>query len=125
MRDFTGSEKRSLDAQLTVFVNDGKQFRKPARLNTALQLAAGSSELRQPFLQIRPGRKGFPGDVLIHMDGRLQRRLLSKRGDQLRMADADAGIEVPEETRIVVADQNGDDVLLVNEREVRHVRFRR
>ncbi|MFN3243424.1 MAG: FG-GAP repeat domain-containing protein [Planctomycetota bacterium] len=125
MRDFTGSEKRTLDAQLTVFGNDGKQFRKPPTLNAALQLEAGSRELRQPFLRVRPGRKGFPGDVLIHVGGRLERRLLSRRGDQLRMADADASTEVPDATRIQVADRFGDDLLLVTEREVRHVRFRR
>ncbi|MGC6486985.1 MAG: FG-GAP repeat domain-containing protein [Planctomycetota bacterium] len=125
MRDFTGSEKRTLDAQLTVFGCDGARFQKPPKLNVALQLATGDRRSRQPFLLVRPGRKGFPGDVLLRVDGAVERRLLGRQGDRLRLAAADARVPAAAGTAVQSADRIGDELLLRSGDEVRHVRFRR
>ena len=67
----------------------------------------------------------MPGDVLVAGEARLERRLLGRRSGSLRLADADAQAQVPDGARVLVADELGDDVLILTEREVRHVRFRR
>jgi len=125
MRDFTGSEKRTLDAQLTVFGCDGASFVKPPKLNVAIQLGAGDRRSRQPFLLVRPGRRGFPGDVLLRVDGAVERRLLGRRDGRLRLADADGSTPAASGTTVLSADPVGDELLLLNGDEVRHVRFRR
>ena len=125
MRDFTGSEKRTLDAQLTVFGCDGASFVKPPKLNVAIQLGAGDRRSRQPFLLVRPGRRGFPGDVLLRVDGAVERRLLGRRDGRLRLADADGSAPAASGTTVLSADPVGDELLLLNGDEVRHVRFRR
>jgi hypothetical protein len=125
MRDFTGSEKRTLDAQLTVFGCDGDRFQKPPKLNVAIELGTGGRRSRQPFLRVRPGKKGFPGDVLLRVDGAVERRLLGRQGDRLRLADADASVPAAAGTSVQSADRIGDELLLRSGDEVRHVRFRR
>ena len=124
MRAFTGSTKATLDAQLTVFEIDGAAFVQPAALNVPLQIAVGSRGT-SPVVRVRPGRRGVPGDVLVAGEARLERRLLGRRSGSLRLADADAQAQVPDGARVLVADELGDDVLILTEREVRHVRFRR
>lgn|GEM_PF-5790059 len=113
-----------LEAQLTVFLNDGDGFGRRPQLNVALQLS-GAKSRRQPVVRVRPGRGGMPGDVLTLANGRLERRLLAKRGDQLRLAAADAGADVPKTAQVEIVDRYGDDLLILQQAEVRHVRFRR
>jgi len=125
MRDFTGSEKRTLDAQVTVFGCDGASFEKPPKLNVAIQLGAGDRRSRQPFLLVRPGKKGFPGDVLLRVDGAVERRLIGRRSGRLRLADADGSAPAASGTLVRSADPVGEELLLVSGDEVRLVRFRR
>jgi hypothetical protein len=124
MRAFTGATKATLDAQLTIFELDGPSFVRPAVLNVPLQVAAGRRGVG-PLVRVRPGRNGAPGDVLIGAGARLERRLLGRRSGRLRLANADASAGISDGARVVVADSVGDDVLVVTDREVRHVRFRR
>ena len=81
--------------------------------------------MREPFVYVRPGKRGFPGDVLALAGKRLERRLLSKAGGGLTMAAADASAEVPSRSLIQVTDDAGDDVLITVRGELRHLRFRR
>jgi hypothetical protein len=129
MRDFTGETASALDAQLSLFRNDGAGFGREALLVKALPLAAGERRLSPPFLVVRPARAGATADVLLHVDGHVERRPLTKSGDGLRLEDATARAAVPENARVVATDAGDDsddvEVLIVTEREVRHVRFAR
>ena len=99
--------------------------RAPPKLNVALQLGIGGSRSRQPFLLVRPGKKGFPGDVLLRVDGAVERRLIGRRSGRLRLADADGSAPAASGTLVRSADPVGDELLLVSGDEVRLVRFRR
>jgi hypothetical protein len=120
----TQRDDASLDGQLTVFTNEGGSFAKRPSLNVALPLTS-TKEMREPFVYVRPGKRGFPGDVLALSGKRLERRLLSKSDGGLRLASADVGAEVPGRSLIQVVDDAGDDVLITVRGELRHLRFRR
>jgi hypothetical protein len=133
MRDFTGETAIALDAQLSLFRNDGAGFKTPALLTKALSLAAGDQRLSPPFLVVRPARRGASADVLLHVDGHVERRPLVPSGDSLRLGSATARTAVPENARVVatdaVAERDGEhddvEVLIVTDGEVRHARFAR
>ncbi|MEC8653715.1 MAG: VCBS repeat-containing protein [Planctomycetota bacterium] len=120
----TQRDDASVDGQLTVFANEDGAFAKRPSLNVALPLTS-TKEMREPFVYVRPGKRGFPGDVLALAGKRLERRLLSKAGGGLTMAAADASAEVPSRSLIQVTDDAGDDVLITVRGELRHLRFRR
>lgn len=124
MANLTSPQAASFDAQLTMYHNDGKGFVMPSLLSKQLPLVT-NSELKRPFLLVRPGRRGRPGDVLMHTDGHLERRFLNLKDNALTMAQADARTPVPEKSTILLADQLGDDILILTGNEVRHVSFRR
>lgn len=124
MANLTNPLGGSFEAQLTIYGNSGKQFETPSLLSQPLPLAT-DKRLKKPFLLVRPGRRGRPGDVLLHMDGHLERRFLILKNKELQLAASDARTPVPDDARLIVADRIGDDILIVTEREVRHVRFRR
>ena len=114
----------AFEAQLSIYGNSGKQFDTPSMLSVPLPLDTNKN-LQKPFLLVRPGRRGRAGDVLLLIDGHLERRFLNLKDQQLQLAAADARVKVPEDARILVVDEFGDDVLILTEAEVRHVRFRR
>lgn len=124
MSAITNPTATSLDAQLTVYDFDGRKLVTPAMLTKPMPLAT-NSRLRKPFLMVRPGRRGRAGDVVMHKDGNVERRFLNGKNGSLRMAKSDAAAPTSEKSRIVVADELGDDILIVTGSEVRHVRFRR
>ena len=124
MRDFTGEAATSLDAQLTVFRNDGGKFVKPAMLARPLPLAAGESRLAPPFLVVRPQQNG-KADVLLHVDGQLERRPLEPRGDRLRLRAADDRVAIPDGARLWIADADANAIMIVTDGEVQHVRLPR
>lgn len=124
MANLTSPQAASFDAQLTMYHNNGKAFVTPSLLSKQLPLVT-NSELKEPFLLVRPGRRGRPGDVLLHTNGHLERRFLNLKGKQLTMAKADARTPVPEKATILLADELGDDILILTGNEVRHVSFRR
>lgn len=124
MSALTGGKSESFEAQLNIFRGDGKQFVKPSMLSLPLPLTTNSS-LSQPFLIVRPGRRGRAGDVLLHIGNNLERRFLNRSGEQLELAAADSRTPVPKKARILLADAIGDEILILDGEEVRHVRFRR
>lgn len=124
MANLTSPKTASFDAQLTMYRNDGGAFVTPSLLSKQLPLVT-DSRLRKPFLVVRPGRRGRPGDVLLHTNGHIERRFLNLKGKQLTMAKADARAPVPKRASILVADLIGDDILILTDGEVRHVSFRR
>jgi hypothetical protein len=63
--------------------------------------------------------------VLLHINGNIERRFLNAKNTQLQLASSDARTPVPPKSRLLVADEIGDDILIVTGNEVRHVRFRR
>ena len=124
MRAFGGGDSSALDAQLTIFANEGDAFARRPKLNVALPLSSGRRG-RELLLRVRAGKSGEPGDVVLVTDGRLERRPLTIRGDQLGLADADATVKLPKDARVDVLDENADELLVVTRSEIRHVRFRR
>ena len=124
MANLASPQAAAFDAQVTMYRNDGKAFVTPSILSKQLPLVT-NSELREPFLLVRPGRRGRPGDVLLHKSGHLERRFLNLKGEQLTMAKPDARTPVPDGATIVLADLLGDDILILTDAELRHVSFRR
>ena len=124
MRAFGGGDNNALDAQLTIFANEGDVFARRPKLNVALPLSSGRRG-RELLLRVRAGRGGALGDVVLVTDGRLERRALTSRGAQLGLADADAAVRLPEGARVDVLDDEADELLIVTRSEIRHVRFDR
>lgn len=124
MANITSLKSSSFDAQLNIYRNSGQQFVTPSLLSRPLPLVT-NSRLQKPFLIVRPGRRGRPGDVLLHIDGHIERRFLNIKNKALQMAKSDARSPVPEKSTILVADEFGDDLLIISSSEVRHLRFRR
>lgn len=124
MANLTNPKAASFDGQLTIYRNDGKAFVTPSLLTKQMPLAT-DAQLRRALLVVRPGRRGRPGDVLIHTNGNLERRFLNLKGAQLTMGKADAKTPISKGANILVIDEYGDDLLIVNGSEVRHVSFRR
>lgn len=122
--ELTGGEGASLDAQLTIYAGDGDGFAKKPILNVAVKLGS-SRATRQPLVFVRSGRRGVPGDVLLRTSDQLERRLLARSSGGLRLAAPDRSVRVSGSSRVLVADEDGDDVLVIDGAEVRHVRFRR
>ncbi|MFK7740429.1 MAG: FG-GAP repeat domain-containing protein [Planctomycetota bacterium] len=123
-----GSDSGTAEVQLNIFGNDGSSFQKQALLLKPLPLSKNAGRFSRPFLRVRPGRRGFPGDVLLHAGGgggELEQRLLKADGDALELGKTIARVAIPDDFRIVALDPLGDDLLLVADHEVRHVRFRR
>lgn len=135
MREFLGDKASALDAQLSVFRNDGTQFVRPPLLAQALPLAAIQAQRGPVFLTARAGRAGRAGDVLLYIDGGIERRPLVASGERMRLGAANGRFAMPQPTapadqqtpgpRIVVADPEGDDILLLIGSEVRHLGFTR
>ena len=124
MANITSLKSSSFDAQLNIYRNSGEQFVTPSLLSRPLPLVT-NSRLQKPFLIVRPGRRGRPGDVLLHIDGHIERRFLNIKNKALQMSKSDARSPVPEKSTILVADKIGDDLLIITSTEVRHLRFRR
>jgi len=124
MASITNPNASSFDAQVNIYDFDDSKFVTPSMLSRPMPLVT-NSRLKKPFLIVRPGRRGRAGDVLLHIDGNIERRFLNAKGNQLKMASSDARSTVPAKGRILVADAIGDDILIVTASEVRHVRFRR
>jgi len=124
MANLTNPKAASFDAQLTMYRNDGKAFATPSLLTKQMPLAT-DAQLRRALLIVRPGRRGRPGDVLMHTNGNLERRFLNLKGKQLTMAKADAKTPISKDAKVLVIDKYGDDILIVTGSEVRHVSFRR
>jgi len=118
MKRLTAAEATELDAQLTIFPGRDGGFARPASFNRAVPLFAGSSSLAQPFARVRRG------SLLMRVQGALERRPLERDGDRLRMGDATARVTVTDEERVREFGDADDELLLVSEHEVRHVRFR-
>lgn len=124
MRALTGDSATAIDAQLSVFRGDGSGFARPALVSQALPLEPGPQGQSEPFVFARPGTGGRPGAVLVRADGSLQLRPLAPRGSRLRLLAATARVAVPKAARIVAMAEDGAEVLVLAEREVRHVRLR-
>lgn len=120
--DLPGSKSATLEVQLNVFANVGDGFAPQPNLARVLPLTATSG--RRPFLQVRPGRRDVPGDVLMLRDGELQQRFLKRDGDALSLGSVAAKVAVPDDARVVY-DAAADELLVMTDHEVRHVRFRR
>ena len=124
MRAFGGGDSSALDAQLTIFANEGDVFARRPKLNVALPLSSGRRG-RELLIRVRAGRDGALGDVVLVADGRLERRPLTSRGAKLGLGDADATVKLPEGARVDVLDDEADELVVVTRSEIRHVRFRR
>ena len=124
MRAFGGGDSSALDAQLTIFANEGDVFARRPKLNVALPLSSGRRG-RELLLRVRAGRDGALGDVVLVADGRLERRPLTSRGAKLGLGAADATVKLPEGARVDVLDDEADELVVVTRSEIRHVRFRR
>lgn len=124
MSALTNPKASSFDAQLNVYNFEGGKFVTPSMLSRPMPLMT-DTRLKKPFLIVRPGRRGRAGDVLMHINGHVERRFLNAKNKQLTLASSDARSPVPAKSRIMVADEIGDDILIVTGNEVRHVRFRR
>tara|TARA_R110002072_G_scaffold174303_5_gene329526 strand:+ start:27344 stop:28855 length:1512 start_codon:yes stop_codon:yes gene_type:complete len=124
MAKLTGSGNGSFDAQVSIYGNQDGQFVTPSMLSRALPLAT-NAKLKKPFFVVRPGRRGRAGDILMLLDGHLERRFMNAKNNELTLAPPDARTPVPDEARVLLCDALGDNILLVTGSEVRHLRFRR
>ena len=124
MANLTNPQAASLTAQLTMYRNVGGAFVTPYLLSKQLTLTT-DSRLSKPFLVVRPGRRGRPGDDLMHTDGHIERRFLNLKGKQLTMSKPDARTPVGDKASIMLIEPVGDDILILSDGEVRHVNFRR
>jgi hypothetical protein len=124
MSALTNPKAASFDAQLNIYDFEDGKFTTPSMLSRPMPLMT-DTRLKKPFLIVRPGRRGRAGDVLLHINDRVERRFLNAKNKQLTLASSDASSPVPPKSRILVADEIGDDILIVTGNEVRHVRFRR
>lgn len=124
MGNLTNPNAASFDAQLTMYRNDGKAFVTPSILSKQLPLTT-DSQLSRALLLVRPGRRGRPGDVLMNTAGNLERRFLNLKGGTLTMHKADAKTPIGKDSKTLIVDEFGDDILILTGSEVRHVSFRR
>ena len=124
MAALTNPNATSFDAQLNIYNFEGGKLVTPSMLSRPLPLVTDTG-LKSPFLIVRAGRRGRAGDVLLHINGNIERRFLNAKNKQLLLASSDARTPVPPKSRLLVADEIGDDILIVTGNEVRHVRFRR
>ena len=122
MRSFTGEATTVLDAQLSIFRNDGTGFARPAMLNRPVPLVTGEDRL-QLFLRAQPGADGKPGFLLARTDGAIERRPLERRGERLRMRRQDARVPIADDAQIDMMPDAGE-LLIRSDHEIRHVRFR-
>lgn len=124
MAAITDPNASSFDAQLNIYDFEDGKFVTPSMLSRPMPLVT-NTQLKKPFLIVRPGGRGRAGDVLLHINGNIERRFLNAKNKRLQLASSDARSTVPRKSRILVADAIGDDILIVTNNEVRHVRFRR
>ncbi|MGK0302215.1 MAG: hypothetical protein ACI89X_003098 [Planctomycetota bacterium] len=124
MAKLTGGGSDSFDAQVSIYGTSDGLFATPSLLSRAMPLAT-DSELKSPFLLVRPGRRGRAGDVLMIIDGHLERRFMNAKNNTLKLASPDARTPIPAGARLLLCDAVGDNLLLITGSEVRHLRFRR
>jgi hypothetical protein len=118
------AQSSSFECLFSIYRNDDDQFQTPALIARPLSLIT-NSQFSKPFLVVRPGRRGRAGDVVMHIGGHLERRFLNRKAGRLTLSKADARTPVPKKARILAADPIADEILIVTNNEVRHVRFRR
>ena len=124
MAKLTNAGSGSFDAQVSIYGTEDGRFVTPSLLSRALPLAT-SAQLTKAFFVVRPGRRGRAGDVLLLIDGHLERRFMNANKSSLKLAQPDARTPVPPKARILLCDELGDNILLITGSEVQHLRFRR
>ena len=124
LRGLTGAEATALEAQLNIFRGTGERFVLPALLTQTLRLPTDMRRGSRPFLHVVAASGGQPGEVLLREDEQLLRRPLQKDGERLRLGPPTAKVALPRDSQAIAPTGLGDEVLVLGDHELLHVRMR-